>query len=57
VVLLVGIAVGGLPGAGYQAGLQRVAPVTLLSIVGLDVLLLAQCRSLAIRPVTPALGG
>jgi len=50
VVLLVGIAMSACLGAGYQVGLQRVTPVTLLSIVGLGVLLLAQLQSLAIRP-------
>ena len=49
--VLVGVAVGTYLGAGYQVGLQRITPVTLLGILGLDVLLLAQLRSLAIRPL------
>jgi hypothetical protein len=48
--ILVGVAVGTCLGAGYQVGLQRTTPVTLLGILGLDVLLLAQLRSLTIRP-------
>jgi hypothetical protein len=48
--VLVGVAVGTCVGAGYQVGVQRLAPVTLLGILGLDLLLLVQLRSLAIRP-------
>ena len=48
--VLVGVAVGTCVGAGYQVGLQRLTPVTLLGILGLDILLLAQLQSLAMRP-------
>jgi hypothetical protein len=48
--VLMGVAVGTCVGAGYQVGVQRIAPVTLLGILGLDMLLLAQLRSLALRP-------
>jgi hypothetical protein len=40
--VLVGVAVGTCVGAGYQVGLQRITPVTLLGLLGLDVLLLVQ---------------
>ena len=50
VVLLVGVALGACLGAGAQVGLQRITPVTLLSLVGLDLLLLVQLRSLTSRP-------
>jgi hypothetical protein len=49
--LLVGVALGACLGAGSQVALQRITPVTVLSLVGLDVLLLVQLRSLAIRPL------
>jgi hypothetical protein len=49
-VLLAGVALGACLGAGSQVALGRITPVTLLSLVGLDVLLLVQLRSLAIRP-------
>jgi hypothetical protein len=49
--VLVGIALGTCLGAGYQVNLQRITPVTLLGILGLDVLLLAQLHSLAIHPL------
>jgi hypothetical protein len=49
--VLVGVAVGTCVGAGYQVSLQRITPVTLLGILGLDVLLLVQLQSLASRPV------
>ena len=49
-VLLVGVALGACLGAGAQVSLQRLTPVALLSLVGLDLLLLVQLRSLAIRP-------
>jgi hypothetical protein len=48
--VLVGVAVGTCVGAGYQMGVQRLTPVTLLGILGLDILLLAQLSSLALRP-------
>ena len=48
--VLMGVALGACVGAGYQVGLQRVTPVTLVGIVGLGVLLLAKLQSLAIRP-------
>ena len=50
-VVLVGVAVGTCVGAGYQVSLQRLTPVTLLGMLGLDVLLLVQLQSLASRPV------
>ena len=50
VALLVGVALGACLGAGSQVALGRSTPVALLSIVGLDLLLLVQLRSLAIRP-------
>ena len=50
-VVLGGVAVGPCVGAGYQVSLQRLLPVTLLGILGLDVLLLVQRQSLASRPV------
>jgi hypothetical protein len=48
--VLVGVALGAGAGAGDQVGLQRATPVTLVGILGLHVLLLAQLQSLAIRP-------
>jgi hypothetical protein len=48
--VLVGVAVGPCVGAGYQVSLQRLMPVTLLGILGVDVLLLVQLQSLASRP-------
>ena len=52
-VFLVGVALGACLGAGSQVALGRSTPVALLSIVGLNVLLLVQLRSLAIRPPPP----
>ena len=49
--VLVGVAFGTCVGAGYQVSLQRITPVTLLGILGLDVLLLVQLQSLASCPV------
>jgi hypothetical protein len=49
--VLVGVAVGTCVGVGYQVSLQRITPVTLVGILGLDVLLLVQLQSLASRPV------
>ena len=49
--VLVGVASGTCVGAGYQVSLQRLTPVTLVGIVGLNILLLVQLQSLAIRPV------
>jgi len=49
--VLVGVAVGTCVGAGYQVSLQRLTPVTLMGILGLDVLLLVQLQSLTSRPV------
>lgn len=49
--VLVGVAVGTCVVAGYQVSLQRITPVTLVGILGLDVLLLVQLQSLASRPV------
>jgi hypothetical protein len=49
--VLVGVALGTCVGAGYQVSLQRLTPVTLVGIVGLNILLLVQLQSLAIRPV------
>jgi hypothetical protein len=49
--VLVGVALGTCVGAGYQVSLQRITPVTLVGILGLDILLLVQLQSRAIRPI------
>jgi hypothetical protein len=49
--VLVGVALGTCVGAGYQVSLQRIMPVTLVGILGPDVLLLVQLQSLVSRPV------
>ena len=49
--VLVGVALGTCVGAGDQVSLQRSTPVTLVGILGLDVLLLGQLPSLVSRPV------
>jgi site-specific recombinase len=49
--VLVGVAVRTCVGAGYQVSLQRITSVTLVGILGLDIRLLVQLQSLAIRPV------
>ena len=49
--VLVGVALGTCVGVGYQVSLQRITPVTLVGILGLDVLLLVQLQSLVSRPI------
>jgi hypothetical protein len=51
--VLAGVALCACLGAGYQVILQRITPVTLLCILGLDVLLMARLRSVAVRAKPP----